>query len=140
VKLRPTPTVRSSIVAGGLAVLAAVAAAGPPAGPAGATDSAATLGCEPIACAATYIGVPRSALAADIVNETRRTGTLGTQVAIEQLDAAMARQLSASAPRIDASLLPWYRAVIARHDAIRDALLDQTVTALRGVLGGVSPP
>jgi hypothetical protein len=134
VKLRPTRTVRSSIV--GLAVLAAVADAGP----AGATESAATLDCEPMSCAAAYIGVPRSALAADIVNETRRTGTLGTQVAIEQLDAAMARQLSASGPRFDSSLLPWYSAVIARHDAIRDALLDQTVTALRGVGGGVSPP
>jgi hypothetical protein len=82
----------------------------------------------------------RAALAAGIVNKTIRTGALGTQVAIDQLDAAMERQLSASAPTLDLSLVPWYRAVIARHDAIRDALLDQTVTALRGPIGGMSSP
>ena len=139
-KLRPTRTLRTSIVAGGLALLASVAV-GTPAGLAGATGSPTTPACDAIACAAAYIGVPTTTLADDIVNETIRTGTLGTQIAIDQLDTAMANLLSTGAPRLDSSLLPWYRAVITRHDTIRDALLDQTVTALRGVgLGLVSPP
>jgi hypothetical protein len=125
---------------GTVAVLAAVATVGISAGPAGAVGSATTLECESIACAAAYIGVPAPALAAEIVTETWRTGTLGLHVAIEELDAAMVRQLSAGAPMFDSGLVPSYRAVIARHDTIRDALLDQTVTALRSVLGVVSPP
>jgi hypothetical protein len=87
-------------------------------------------GCEPIECAAAYIGVARSTLGADIVNETIRTGTLGTQVAFGQLDAAMAQKLSAIAPASSASVVASYQGVIANHDTIRDALLKQTVCCL----------
>jgi hypothetical protein len=53
----------------------------------------------------------------------------------------MVRQLTASAPSFDTNLTVSYREVVARHDATRDALLDQTVAALRGVgLGLVSRP
>jgi hypothetical protein len=140
VKQRPPRSVRSTIAAGGLTVLTVLATVATPAGATVATGSPTTLECEPIVCAAAYIGVPAPALAADIVNETIRTGTIGAQIAIRQLDAAMTSQLTASVPSFDSGLIPAYRAVIARHDAIRDALLDQTVTALHSVLGVVSPP
>jgi hypothetical protein len=74
--------------------------------------------------------VPRSTIAAAIANETRRTGTLGTQVAIDQLDAAMAHKVSAIALAASAALVLSYWVVIANHDAIRDALLDQAVSSL----------
>ena len=131
-----TRTVRSHMVAGGCAMLAAVATLGTAAGPALAATSSSTLGCEPIACAATYIGVPTRTLAADIATQTRRTGTLGIHVAIDQLDAALAAQLSAIVPGTDESLVMSHYTAITRHHAIHNALLDQAVTGLRGALGG----
>ena len=122
--------VRSSTIAACAAIATTIVAS--PADPAHAASTPPSLGCEPIACAAAYIGVPRSAVAADIVNETRRTGTIGTQVAIDQLDAAMTRKLSAIASSPEASLVMSYWVVIANHDAIRDALLDQAVSYLLG--------
>lgn len=91
--------------------------------------------CDPIACAAAYIGVPATSLAVEIATEARRTGTIGTQVAINQLDAAMTRHLAASDPSDPAhQLFNWSIAMI--RDAIHDALLDQSTTALRAALGG----
>jgi hypothetical protein len=120
---------RSSAIAVCTAI-ATTAIAGSSANPALATSDPPPLGCEPIDCAAAYVGVPRSTLAADSVNETFRTGTLGTQVAIDQLDAAMADKLSAIAPEPSASLVWSYWLVIANHDAIRDAVLNQAGTDL----------
>jgi hypothetical protein len=125
----------SSAIALGTA-LAAIAIAGSAATPAHASSDPAPLGCEPIECAAAYIGVSRSTLAADIVNETIRTGTLGTRVALNQLDAAMAQKLSAIAPTPSASLVASYQTVIANHDTIRDAVLDQAVSGLLGTSEG----
>lgn len=114
-----------------IAVCAATTAiAGGSANAALAASSPPPLGCEPIDCAAAYIGVSRSTIVADIVNESRRTASLGTQVAIDQLDAAMAQKLSAIAPATAASLVMSHWVVIANHDAIRDALLNQAVAAL----------
>jgi hypothetical protein len=93
------------------------------------------LNCDPIACAAAYIGVPATTLAVEIATEATRTGTIGTQVAISQLDAAMSRQLAVS-DRSDPASLLFNWSILVIHDAIHDALLDQSVTALRGVLGG----
>ena len=90
---------------------------------------------RPIACAAAYIGVPATTLAVDIVNEARRSGTIGMQVAIGQLDTAMTRQLTASdRSGPDGALLSW--SIVAVRDAIYDALLNQSFAALRSVLGG----
>ncbi len=119
-----------------LAAVAAVVTLSIPANPALATDASPPLGCEPITCAADYIGVPTPTLRVDIANHAMQTGTLGTQIAIDQLDIARARQLSALPVAPDGSLDMSHWNVIARHHAIRDALLHQAVTALRGVLGG----
>jgi hypothetical protein len=115
-----------------IAVCAAIATTAIAAGPADPALAASRppQDCDPIDCAAVYIGVPSSTLAADIVNETRRTGTLGTQVAIDQLDVAMAHKLSAIAPAPSGDLVMSYWVVIAGHDTIRDALLDQAVSNL----------
>ncbi len=91
---------------------------------------------EPITDAAAYIGVTAASLAAEIVNETMRTGLPGTHVAIEQLDAAMARQLSTLTPGTDANTIFATQAIIATHHAIRNAILSQTVTVLQGALSG----
>jgi hypothetical protein len=120
---------RSSAIAVCTAIATTAIAAGS-AGPAFAASGQPPLGCEPIECAAAYIGIPSTTLAADIVNETTRTGTLGTQVAIDQLDTAMAHKLWAIAPAASATLVMSYWVVIANHDAIRDAVLNQAVTAL----------
>ena len=124
-----TRIARSSAIAACAAIATTAVAAGA-ADAAFAAKSPTLLGCEPIDCAAAYIGVPSTTLAAATVNETTRTGTLGTHVAIDQLDAAMAHKLSAIAPTPSATLVMSYWVVIANHDAIRDALLDQAVTAL----------
>jgi hypothetical protein len=89
----------------------------------------------PIACAAAYIGVPPTALAADIGNEARRTGTIGTQVAIDQLDTALTRHLTTSDAAHPATAVSKWSS-IALHDAIHDTLLHIAVTGLRGALGG----
>jgi hypothetical protein len=133
--LRLARIVRSSAIALGTA-LTVTALAGSAATPAHASSNPPPLGCEPIECAAAYIGVPRSTLAADIVNETIRTGTLGTQVAVNQLDAAKAHKLSAIAPALSAGLVASYQTVIANHDTIRDAVLDQAVSGLLGANEG----
>lgn len=93
------------------------------------------LECAPIACAAAYIGVPERSLATDIANEARRTGIIGTAVALDQLDTALSLRLTtASGGDVGAALDRW--SAITIHDAIRDLLLTQAYTGLRSALGG----
>jgi hypothetical protein len=133
--LRRTRIVRSCAITAGCAVLATLSPFASPARQALANPPP-PVSSDPISLAAAYIGTPTSTLAADIVNETMRTGLPGTQVAIDQLDAAMTRQLSALAPTTDSSTIMAYRSLVVAHDTIRDQLLDRTLTALKGALGG----
>ena len=134
--LRQSRIVRKCALAAGCAVLATISTFGAPPRQAQAATAPPSPESDPITLAAAYIGVPTSTLAAHIVTETRQTGTLGIQVVIDQLDEAMARQLSALPPTIDESIIMAHYSVIASHHTIRDALLDQAVTGLKGALGG----
>lgn len=127
---------RTRLIAGGWMTLLSAVSVGTAADPGAAVASSPPLGCEPIACAAADIGVPATTLASEIAAEAQRTGTLGVQVAIDQLDAAMATGLAAIPPAPEGTLAASQRSVIARHHAVRDALLTQAVTALRAALGG----
>ena len=60
----------------------------------------------------------------------------GRPPAVNQLDAAMAQKLSAIAPAPSAGLVASYQMVIANHDTICDALLDQAVSGLVGTSEG----
>ena len=92
---------------------------------------------SPSPCAAACIGaLARSTLAADIVDETRRTGTIGTQSPSTSSTPPGRDSSPPSPPRPTGALDIAHVDVIARDDAIRDAFLDQAVTGLRAALGG----
>ena len=118
--LRQTRIARSLVVTATCAALAtsALLAASVPQALAETTPPANYT--DPITIAAAYIGVPTSTLATDIMDETRRTGSLGIQAAIDQLDSAMATQLSTLAPITDLNTIMAYRTTLLDHHAIRD--------------------
>lgn len=130
--LRPIRTLRSLAIAAGCAALTA-SSLGAPTTRTAAAQAPGSLDAEPIARAAAYIGVPTSALAADIVAATTPTGISGMQVAVDQLDAAMTRHLASFALVIDENTVLAHHAAAAE---IRDALLDQAVTVLQSALRG----
>jgi hypothetical protein len=130
---------RSCAVVAGCAVLAAVLLFGAPARQARAESDPPSLNRDPITMAAAFIGVSTATLAADIVNETMRTGTIGVHVAIDQLDAAMSMKLSAPEPTTDQSVIWTHYSVIVSHDTIRDALLSHAVTVPQGRLSRTEP-
>jgi hypothetical protein len=134
-RLRQSQFFRSCAITGSCVALAALAPLDSSTAEARVARTPPTLA-EPITDAAAYIGVTAASLAAEIVNETMRTGLPGTDVAIEQLDAAMARQLSTLTPGTDANTIFATQAIIATHHAIRNAILSQTVTVLQGALSG----
>ncbi|MET0459140.1 MAG: hypothetical protein ABW195_07825 [Ilumatobacteraceae bacterium] len=136
VMLRRDEAVHSLLLVVRCVVFASLTSFATAASGAAAAGAPPTNGSDPMTLAAAYIGVPTSTLAVDIVEETGRTGVLGLQVAVDQLDSAMAAKLSALPPTTDQGTVMAYLSVVAGHHDIRDALLDRAVTTLRGALGG----
>ena len=107
--------------------IAGVAGAAPP-------EPNPLLQCNPIACAAAYIGVPASDLSSAAQAESRRTGLGGMTIVIEKLDAAEKDRLSATGPTVGPMQALARYSIVATHDALRDLLLAYAVGTV------VSPP
>jgi hypothetical protein len=117
-------TVTASLLA--MAGAGSADAAGPPATP--------TPACTPLVCAADYIGVATSNLAAIVMLGNQGGGSTGTNLVLELLDAAKQTKLDANCA--DGPTPAALDDIVATHDHARDGL---AVYAVSGVLPLMAP-